>query len=225
MFAIQTTIGIPILIVLLRLLTVAFLLTPLGDPPESIQSGNYGRPPKTAWWLKQSFIYFIGLLGMKLCVFCIFQLCPWIVRVGDWALRWTEGNEMVQVFFVMLFFPVVMNALQYYIIDSFIKNQKPSDHEPVPSEDEDDTDHGETRRGRSFDGASAGDGNSVSEDEAGATKKAETVKTSSLKEDGTSPKEEPKKLDEYDPDLDGSRSIGSSSGERDNPPSTTVEAP
>jgi hypothetical protein len=132
---------------------------------------------------------------------------------------------MVQVFFVMLFFPVVMNALQYYIIDSFIKNQKPSDHEPVPSEDEDDTDHDETRRGRSFDGASDGDGNSDSEDEAGATKKAETVKTSSLKEDGTSPKEEPKKLDEYDPDLDGSRSIGSSSGERDNPPSTTVEEP
>lgn len=225
MFAIQTTIGIPILIVLLRLLTVAFSLTPLGDPPESIQSGNYGRPPKTAWWLKQSFIYFIGLLGMKLCVFCIFQLCPWIVRVGDWALRWTEGNEMVQVFFVMLFFPVVMNALQYYIIDSFIKNQKPSDHEPVPSEDEDDTDHDETRRGLRSDAASDGDGDSVSEDEAGATKKAETVKTSSLKENGTSLKKEPKELDEYDPDLDGSRSIGSSGGERDNPPSTTVEAP
>ena len=43
---------------------------------------------------------------------------------------------MVQVFFVMLFFPVVMNALQYYIIDSFIKDQKTSDHDPIPSEDE-----------------------------------------------------------------------------------------
>lgn len=128
---------------------------------------------------------------------------------------------MVQVFFVMLFFPVVMNALQYYIIDSFIKNQKPSDHEPIPSEDEDDTDHDETRRGRSFDGASDGD----SADEAGATKKAETVKTSGLKEEDPSSKEEPKKLDEYDPDLDGSRSIGSSSGERDNPPPLLLKNP
>ena len=110
-------------------------MTPLGDPPESIQSGNYGNPPKSAWWLKQSLIYFFGLLGMKFCVFVLFQVCPWLINVGDWALRWTEGNEMVQVFFVMLLFPLIMNALQYYIIDGFIKNQKPSDHEPIPSDD------------------------------------------------------------------------------------------
>ncbi len=120
---------------------------------------------------------------------------------------------MVQVFFVMLFFPVVMNALQYYIIDSFIKNQKPSDHEPIPSEDEDDTDHDEIRRGRSIDGVSDGE----SEDEAEVAKKGGTVKFSKPREEHPNSKEEPKKLDEYDPDLDGSRSIGSSSGERDNP--------
>ena len=70
-------------------------------------------------------IYFLGLMGMKICVLIIFLVLPWISRIGDWALRWTEGNEQLQVFFVMLFFPVVMNATQYYIIDSFIKNQKP----------------------------------------------------------------------------------------------------
>ncbi|MCJ1406128.1 hypothetical protein MMC19_000193 [Ptychographa xylographoides] len=133
--AIDTTIGIPILIFLLRLLTYGFAQTNFGQPPESIQSGNYGRPPKATWWLKQCLIYFFGLLGMKTCVFFIFKICPWIIHVGDWALRWTEGNEMVQVFFVMLFFPVIMNALQYYIIDGFIKNQQPSEHEPIPSED------------------------------------------------------------------------------------------
>ena len=75
---------------------------------------------------------------MKICVYFIFTILPWISRVGDWALRWTEGNEMVQVFFVMLLFPVVMNALQYYIIDSFIKDQTPGDHDAIPSVDEDD---------------------------------------------------------------------------------------
>ncbi|KAI9673940.1 MAG: hypothetical protein M1817_002146 [Caeruleum heppii] len=142
--AIDTTIGIPILIVLLRLLTAAFLLTPLGSPPESIQSGNYGRPPRTLWWIKQSLIYFLGLMGMKICVLFIFELLPWISRVGDWALRWTEGNEMLQVGFVMLLFPVIMNALQYYIIDGFIKDQRPENgHEQIPSEDEDDDNDGE----------------------------------------------------------------------------------
>lgn len=124
--AIDTTLGIPILIVILRLLTAGLSLTPLANPPESIRSGNYGTPPRVTWWLKQSMIYFLGLLGMKTCVFIIFQLLPWIVQIGDWALRWTEGNEAYQIAFVLLIFPLIMNALQYYIIDSFIKNNTAS---------------------------------------------------------------------------------------------------
>jgi len=60
---------------------------------------------------------------MKICVLIIFVMLPWISRVGDWALGWTEGNEKLQIIFVMMLFPLIMNALQYYIIDSFIKNQ------------------------------------------------------------------------------------------------------
>jgi hypothetical protein len=75
---------------------------------------------------------------MKLCVFFIFKLCPWIVKVGDWALRWTEGNEALQIAFVMLIFPVIMNAMQYYIIDSFIKGRsEKSELEPIDDEDGD----------------------------------------------------------------------------------------
>lgn len=119
----QTTLGIPILIFFLHLLTRLFLLTPLGQPPQSIESGHYGSPPRASWWVKQSLIYFLGLLSMKFIVLLIFIFLPWISHIGDWALRWTEGNEQLQVFFVMLFFPVVMNATQYYIIDTFIKGK------------------------------------------------------------------------------------------------------
>ncbi len=97
--------------------------TPLGQPPESIQSGNYGHPPNAWWWLKQSIIYFCGLMGMKLCVLILFMMLPWISHVGDWALSWTEGNEKLQIVFVMMLFPLIMNAMQYYIIDSYIKAQ------------------------------------------------------------------------------------------------------
>lgn len=221
MLTMKTTIGIPILVVLLRLLTHGFSLTPLGNPPESIQSGNYGRPPKTEWWLKQSFIYFLGLLGMKACVFFIFQICPWIIRVGDWALRWTEGDEMVQVFFVMLFFPVVMNALQYYIIDSFIKNQKPLDHDPIPSEDGDEDsidEHGRIRRRRSRDEDHGGTHHPDAGDE--TTKAGAEIKVSEGK-DKPKLKVEPKKLDEYDPATDGEGS--GSSGEPESSPATAIE--
>lgn len=205
----QTTIGIPILVVLLHLLTHAFLLTPIGDPPESIQSGNYGRPPRTKWWLKQSFIYFFGLLGMKFCVFLIFQICPWIVRVGNWALRWTEGNDALQIFFVMLFFPVIMNALQYYIIDSFIKQQKPQDHEPIPGEDGEDDgvdEHGQ--RGEVGDGT-------------GEVTLNEGLGDKTMDGDKTQARVKSKNVDEYDPAIDGERS--GSVGETDNPRSRLTE--
>lgn len=121
--AIDTTIGIPILILLVRLTTILVSRTPLGKPSESIQSGFYGNPPKWQWWLKQSIIYFCGLFGMKICVLIIFLVFPWISHVGDWALGWTEGNEKLQIVFVMMLFPLIMNAMQYYIIDSFIKER------------------------------------------------------------------------------------------------------
>ncbi|KAE8375773.1 Vaculolar membrane protein-domain-containing protein, partial [Aspergillus bertholletiae] len=132
---IDTTLGIPILIFILHILNRLALYTPLADPPESIKSGNYGRPPRATWWFKQSMVYFVGLLGMKICVFFLIQLLPFIVKVGDWALRWTEGNTAVQIIFVMLLFPVIMNAIQYYIIDIFIK--KPS-HEMLDESEADD---------------------------------------------------------------------------------------
>ncbi|KAF2426173.1 hypothetical protein EJ08DRAFT_616757 [Tothia fuscella] len=136
--AIDTTIGIPILVILLRLLHAGFSRTPLANPPESLKSGNYGNPPKTTWWLKQSLLYFIGLVGMKLCVFFLFQILPWLGWVGDWALRWTEGKEWMQITFVMLIFPLVMNAMQYYIIDSFIKDSGSSQgYEQAPEEEGD----------------------------------------------------------------------------------------
>ncbi|MCJ1482367.1 hypothetical protein MMC06_002531 [Schaereria dolodes] len=226
--AIDTTIGIPILIILLRLLTYGFSRTALSNPPESIQSGNYGHPPKSTWWLKQCLIYFIGLLGMKACVFVIFKLCPWIVVVGDWALRWTEGNEALQVFFVMLLFPIIMNALQYYIIDGFIKNQKPSDHEPIPSED------GETEDGDDVDGArqrrSRGQDRDMheavsSDNEAAVIKRTNSVKSvdgrsrSSSSKKATKLKVDSKKLNEYNPETDGEEEsptiIGSGSNSND----------
>lgn len=132
--AIDTTAGIPVLIILLRIITGLVAYTPWGKPAESIQSGNYGSPPNAWWWLKQSIIYFCGLFGMKICVLILFLMLPWISRIGDWALRWTEGNEKVQIVFVMMLFPLIMNAMQYYIIDSFIKKKEAFHHERLPSD-------------------------------------------------------------------------------------------
>jgi hypothetical protein len=81
------------------------------------------------WWFKQAILYFLGLLWMKFSVFILIQVFPVIVKVGDWALRWTEGNAALQITFVMLLFPLIMNAMQYYIVDTFIKRKLTVDDE------------------------------------------------------------------------------------------------
>lgn len=138
--AIDTTIGIAILVFFLRVLHALFARTPLANPPESLKSGNYGHPPNWQWWVKQAFIYFLGLFAMKFCVFLMFQFFPWLGWVGDWALRWTEGKEWVQITFVLLIFPLIMNVAQYWIIDSFIKDPAGAyDYDQVNHDDEDDS--------------------------------------------------------------------------------------
>lgn len=49
---------------------------------------------------------------------------PWLPWIGDWALRWTDGSEALQITFTMFIFPVIMNAAQYLIIDGLIMERK-----------------------------------------------------------------------------------------------------
>ena len=79
---------------------------------------------------------------MKLCVFFIFEILPWIAWVGDWMLRWTEGSETLQILFVMFVFPLIMNAAQYYIIDGFIKDPAGGEDYAAVADVHDDDDDG-----------------------------------------------------------------------------------
>jgi hypothetical protein len=198
--AIDTTAGIPILILLLRLITRLVSHTPWGKPLESIESGHYGNPPNAWWWLKQSVIYFGGLFGMKVCVLGLFLILPWISRVGDWALKWTEGNERLQIVFVMMLFPLIMNAMQYYIIDSFIK-KKEMDHERLPAEDPDQS------RGPFEDALSASD---EANESSASSENVRLSRSATFKGGRKGPRAS---SEEYNPDLDGQTVIGSSSSE------------
>ncbi|KAI5791960.1 vacuolar membrane protein-domain-containing protein [Geopyxis carbonaria] len=143
---IDTTLGVVILIYLLRFFHKIVVICPIPGLRTGITSGYYGEPPKWRYWTKQALIYFLGLMTMKFMVWMIFAIFPWLGRVGDWLLAWTEGNRQLQIFFVMFFFPLVMNAFQYYVIDSFIKHQDPAqtvieDVTPVDSEPDHHTRH------------------------------------------------------------------------------------
>ncbi|KAK6526944.1 hypothetical protein TWF281_010140 [Arthrobotrys megalospora] len=124
--AIDTTVGIAILIYALRGITYLCELLPPDNPfSYGITSGDYGSPPKASSWIKQSVLYFAGLMVMKFIVALLFAIFPIALgKFGDFLLGWTEGNRKVQIAFVMFIFPLIMNAVQYYIIDTFIKKQE-----------------------------------------------------------------------------------------------------
>lgn len=133
----------------------------------------------------------MGLMGMKLCVLVIFLVLPWLAIVGDWALSWTEGNERVQVLFSMMLFPLIMNAMQYYIIDSYIK-KKDDGHERIPTEEQSESED-------SFDDAliisDEGSSSESDEEPKGKAKTNSKYRKGSRHRDG--------ELQEYNPDTDG----------------------
>ncbi|GAN05677.1 conserved hypothetical protein [Mucor ambiguus] len=119
---VDTTLGIGILWCILtgfKYLTLRLQLT-------GFQSGVYGEPPlveQLKKWSKQLLVYIVSLILMKVIVVGLFHLCPWIEDFGDWVLQWTVGNYKLQVVFVMLIFPLVMNIMQFWVIDTFIKHK------------------------------------------------------------------------------------------------------
>lgn len=139
---------------------------------------------------------------MKFCVLILFLMMPWISRVGDWALRWTEGNEKVQIVFVMMLFPLIMNALQYYIIDSFIKKAASKEdtegHEGLPPSE------GSYQRVAADDVEIDGHGD---EEQGGAEPQQEGV--TKMKTDTS--------REEYNPERDGDRSTTIGGGSTETP--------
>jgi hypothetical protein len=146
---------------------------------------------------------------MKLCVFVLFQLLPWIAWVGDWALRWTEGNKRLQIAFVMLVFPLIMNAMQYWIIDGFIKEDRRTPH----PEDGDGAGHGSVVEHGDEDEAFTieedFDSEDESDEEAGLVKKKGGVESAAASLKEANPTPIPVDREEYDPARDGVESSGS----------------
>jgi len=145
---------------------------------------------------------------MKICVLLIFLILPWISRVGDWALKWTEGNERLQIVFVMMLFPLTMNIVQYYIIDSFIK-KKEVDHERVPQDGGDDRDP--------FDDTIVDDSDddSTSGESSDSVRMLRPGKSAVTRKSGGNKNNNGNGHEEYNPELDGQTVVESSRSEED----------
>lgn len=115
---IDTTLGVAIIYFLLKSFT--FLLTQKFNF-EGFISGQYGSPPSSLYWMRQTAVYVLCLTLMKLFVIALFALWPGIFKIGEWLLSWLGDGGNAQVVFVMGIFPIIMNVLQFWLIDSIVK--------------------------------------------------------------------------------------------------------
>lgn len=121
---VDTTVGVGVLYAALRALEWA--LTTLHV--EGVQSGQYGEEggrPRVSWWARQLAVYLAGVVVMKAGVAWFFVLVPQVDSLGAWLLKWTRGRRKLQVGFVMFIFPLVMNAVQYLLVDQLLKGPSP----------------------------------------------------------------------------------------------------
>ncbi|KAH9959824.1 vacuolar membrane protein-domain-containing protein, partial [Russula dissimulans] len=115
---IDTTLGVGAIYLTLHLLTWVFT-TKLRF--KGFQSGQYGSPPSLNYWARQATVYVVSLTSMKLLV--VLLLASWrkLLDIGAWLLSWLGNSNAAQVVFTMGLFPIFMNVLQFWLIDSIVK--------------------------------------------------------------------------------------------------------
>ncbi|KAI6018276.1 vacuolar membrane protein-domain-containing protein, partial [Pisolithus marmoratus] len=117
---VDTTLGVGLIYLILQATT--FLLSKKLHL-KGFRSGQYGNPPSFVYWARQAAVYVVALTTMKLLVVALFAIWPGLFELGDWLLDWTSigDGESFQVIFVMGIFPIIMNVLQFWLIDSIVK--------------------------------------------------------------------------------------------------------
>ncbi|KAI0265954.1 vacuolar membrane protein-domain-containing protein [Gloeopeniophorella convolvens] len=115
---IDTTLGVGVIYFILHLLTWLFT-----DKLQlkGFQSGQYGTPPAVGYWLRQAAVYVVALTSMKLLVVALLASWHGILDIGAWMLSWLGTSEAAQVIFTMGLFPIFMNIVQFWLIDSIVK--------------------------------------------------------------------------------------------------------
>ncbi|KAH9022367.1 vacuolar membrane protein-domain-containing protein [Lactarius deliciosus] len=128
---------------------------------KGLQSGQYGSPPSVNYWVRQLAIYVVSLTSMKLFVIAVVAFWDVLSDIAAWLLSWLGNGDTAQVIFTMGLFPIFMNIIQFWVIDSIIKvggigglgtppdePDEEADHEPLfhgigdPDDDEDEDDSG-----------------------------------------------------------------------------------
>ncbi|KAG9407264.1 hypothetical protein AC1031_001954 [Aphanomyces cochlioides] len=118
-FTLDTSLGVAVNWLLLRLSMAAaihFDWTWLQVP------GFYGNPIRTSVWLAQLAMWIVIVLTAKIIIArFIYALETPLNNFGNWLFDPLSDYPKVELLFVMVACPCLMNALQFWITDNFLK--------------------------------------------------------------------------------------------------------
>ena len=121
----DSTLGVGMLCLFMRLLMYMF------EPKlhvRGLESGEYDDLSHTPgesllpWqcWCRQTGVYVLALFLMKLCVSVMLVIFPFLIWFGNWLLNLFGDHRDWQVIFSMAIFPLAMNIVQFWLIDSML---------------------------------------------------------------------------------------------------------
>ena len=93
---------------------------------QDFDSGYYGDPPRVSAWIRQGSLFLLSLILMKVYVISLLALFPFTYSFGGWILSPLEpkdqsGSRDLEIVFVMFVFPLIMNVIQAWSLDTIIK--------------------------------------------------------------------------------------------------------
>lgn len=95
-----------------------------GVPCLTFQSGDYGDPPRWTSWMYQVAVWLVIVVSMKICMIgiMIFFRLP-LLLFGEFLLQPFTLYPKLELLFVMVLAPVVLNSLMFWVTDSFLRRK------------------------------------------------------------------------------------------------------
>jgi len=93
-----------------------------------MDSGNYGNPARNSIWFCQVMVWFIIVSVVKAFLFFCFlsPLRHSLYTIGSTILAPLHPFPRVELGFVMILVPFVVNAIQFWVTDSYLMTHQPS---------------------------------------------------------------------------------------------------
>jgi len=123
----DTTLGVGIIYVLVHGLT--YLLAQRMNLPGfattdyqlGMRQSLYQWAPWSCW-LRQLGVYLVAIIVMKLSVVALINAAPFLLTFGAWLLGLFGTHRSLQVIFAMAIFPLIMNTVQFWLVDTVLRD-------------------------------------------------------------------------------------------------------